>query len=154
MAYLIFHVSASFLKLCLYFFSLNSKPNVTSSNTASAPLTPAPTAVPVFDDEDDEDDDDDDNDDNDDGDDSDDDEEALVGNREVDAETGPAIVTVAVTVTEVVSVSLGDVEPEVRLKITSPASIKNGAVLPLVGSKHVLLFAKPGPQQNTGWSWK
>ena len=106
---------------------------MTSSNSASAPLTPAPTAVPVLDD---------------------DDEEALVVDREVDADTGPAVVTVAVTVTGVVSVSLGDVEPDVRLKITSPALMKNVAVLPLVGFKHVLLFAKPTPQRNTGWLWK
>ena len=106
---------------------------MTSSNSASAPLTPAPTAVPVLDD---------------------DDEEALVVDRELDAETGPTVVTVAVTVTGVVSVSLGDVEPDVRLKITSPALMKNDAVLPLVGFKHVLLFAKPTPQQNNGWFWE
>ena len=110
---------------------------MTSSNSASAPLTPAPTAVPVLDDEDDDD----------------DDEEALVVDRELDAETGPAIVTVAVTVTGVVSVLLGDVEPDVRLKITSPALMKNDAVLPLVGFEHDLLFAKPAPQQNNGWFW-
>lgn len=129
---------ASFWRLCLCFFSLNSNPNVISSNSASAPLTPAPTAVPVLDDEDD---------------DVDDDEEALVVDREPDAETGPAVVTVAVTVIGVVSVSLGDVEPDVRLKITSPALMKNVAVLPLLGFEHVLLFAKPGPQQNDGSFW-
>ena len=97
---------------------------MTSSNSASAPLTPAPTAIPVLDDEDDDD----------------DDEEALVVDRELNAET-PALVAVAVTVTGVVSVSLGDVEPDVRLKITSPALMKNVAVCPLVGFKHELLFA-------------
>ena len=111
---------------------------MTSSNSASAPLTPAPTAVPIFDDDDDDD----------------DDEEALVVNEELDAETGPAVVTVAVTVTGVLSVSLGDVEPDVRLKITSPALIKNVALPPLVGCKHVLLFANPTPQQNFHWFWK
>ena len=118
---------------------------MTSSNSASAPLTPAPTAVPVLDEveeeKEEEDDDDDDV-----GDDV--DEEVLVVERELDAETGPKVVTVAVTVTGVVSVSLGDVEPDVRLNITRPASMKNGVVLPLVGFEHVLLLAKPGPQQN------
>ena len=32
-----------------------------------------------------------------------------------------------------VSVRLGDVEPDVRLYITNPASTENGAALPLVG---------------------
>ena len=111
------------------------------SNSASAPLTPAPTAVPVLDDEDD------------DGDDDDDDKEALIVERILDAETGPAVVTVAVTVTREVAVSLGDVEPDVRLNITSPGSMKNGAVSPLVGFEHVLLFAKPAPQQDNHWFW-
>ena len=110
---------------------------MTSSNSARAPLTPAPTTVPVLDEDD-----------CDDGD-SDNDEEGLVVEREVDTETGPAAVTVAVTVPGVFSVILGDVEPDVRLKITSPASIKNGLVLPLVDMEHELLLAKPGPQQNT-----
>ena len=106
---------------------------MTSSSSASAPITPAPTAAPVLDD--------------------DDDDEALIVDRGLDAETGPAVVTVAVTITEVVSVLLGDVEPDVRLKITSPALMKNDALLPLEGFTHVLLFAKPPPQQNLGSFW-
>ncbi len=48
-------------------------------------------------------------------------------------------VVVAVMVIEIVSVLLGDVEPDVRLKITCPASMDIGAVLPFVGVMHVLL---------------
>lgn len=44
-----------------------------------------------------------------------------------------------VAVTAVVSVLLGDVEPDVRLKITCPAGIQNGAVLSLVAVMHVPL---------------
>ena len=40
--------------------------------------------------------------------------------------TGAAVVVV-VTITVAVSVLLGDVEPDVRLKMTCPASMKNGA---------------------------
>ena len=41
---------------------------------------------------------------------------------------------VAMIVLVTVSVVLGDVEPDVRLYITSPASTENGAVLPFVGT--------------------
>ena len=54
------------------------------------------------------------------------------------------------TVTVVVSVLLGDVEPDVRLKITAPASMKNGEKLPLLPNKQVLLNGFMLPQQNKG----
>ena len=40
---------------------------------------------------------------------------------------------VAVTVLVTVFVTLGDVEPDVRLYITNPASTENGAAFPPVG---------------------
>lgn len=55
----------------------------------------------------------------------------------------------AVTINVAVSVLLGDVEPDVRLKMTCPASTENGAVLPLVAVRHVLLDWLPGLQQNS-----
>ena len=58
----------------------------------------------------------------------------------------PDVVTVTVTVT--MSVLLGEVEPDVRLNITLPASTKNGAKLPRVLLIHSLLDELPGPQQN------
>ena len=45
------------------------------------------------------------------------------------------------TVTETVSVLLGDVEPDVRLKITNPESMENGELLPFVLNEQVLLEA-------------
>ena len=97
---------------------------MTSSTRPSKPLTAAPTTVPFVDDEDDvgeddvdEDDvDDDDDDDDDDGDDDDNDDDA-------DANANAVALTVAVTVIGVVFVLFGDVEPDVRLKITFPASM-------------------------------
>ncbi len=77
---------------------------MTSSSTPSNALIPAPIAVPVFDDND----------------------GAL---RDFDADAVAVVVTVAVTVavpwtvTGAVVVSFGDVEPDVRLKMTCPASI-------------------------------
>lgn len=82
---------------------------MTSSISPSDPLTPAPTAVPVLDDDDD------------------DEDEALWAERELesnaDADADAVAVTVVRIVTGVVFVLLGDVEPDVRLKITFPASI-------------------------------
>ena len=63
--------------------------------------------------------------------------------------TGAAVVVV-VTMTVAVSVLLGDVEPDVRLKMTSPASMKNGVELPLVLFKQVLVNGFMLPQQNKG----
>ena len=60
--------------------------------------------------------------------------------------TLPGAVDVITTV--VVSVLLVDVEPDVRLLITSPASTENGRKLPLVPFKHVLLNGFMLPQQN------
>ena len=59
-----------------------------------------------------------------------------------------AAATVDVIITVAVSVLSGDVEPDVRLKITSPASIKNGDELPLVLVRQVLLNGFTLPQQN------
>ena len=59
-------------------------------------------------------------------------------------------VVVAVTVTVTAFVLLGDVEPDVRLNITSPASMKKGDVLPLVATMQVSLDGSAGPQQNKG----
>ena len=112
---------------------------MTSSASPSRPLTPALTAVPILDDEDD------------------DDDELLLAGRESSADVAAfavaVAVTVVVTVTGVVSVLLGDVEPDVRLKITDPASTKIGAVLPFVAVIHVLLYALPGLQQNAHCFW-
>ena len=57
-------------------------------------------------------------------------------------------VAVAVMVTVASFVLLGNVEPDVRLKMTSPTSIGNGAVLPLVAVLQVLLNGLPWLQQN------
>ena len=46
--------------------------------------------------------------------------------------TGTVVVFEAMIVAVTVSVMLGDVEPDVRLYITNPASTENGAALPLV----------------------
>ena len=46
--------------------------------------------------------------------------------------TGTVVVFVAMIVAVTVSVMLGDVEPDVRLYITNPASTENGVALPLV----------------------
>lgn len=84
---------------------------MTSSSTPSNALIPAPIAVPVFDDDDD------------------DESDVLGASRDFDADAVAVAVTVAVTVavpwtvTRAVVVSLGDVEPDVRLKMTCPASI-------------------------------
>ena len=63
--------------------------------------------------------------------------------------TGVAV-AVDVIVTVVVSVLLGDVEPDVRLNITSPASMEKGDELPLVLVKQVLLNGFMLPQQKKG----
>ena len=59
-----------------------------------------------------------------------------------------AAVTVDVVMIVAVSVLLGAVEPDVRLKITSPASMKNGDELPRVLIKQVLLYGSMLLQQN------
>ena len=58
-------------------------------------------------------------------------DEILVGG-ETDADA-KVVVFVAMIVVVTVSVMLGDVEPDVRLYITNPASTENGAALPFVG---------------------
>ena len=72
----------------------------------------------------------------DDDDDDDEGDEILVeGETDADAKvaTGTVVVFVAMIVVVTVSVVLGDVEPDVRLYITNPASTENGAALPFVG---------------------
>ena len=62
--------------------------------------------------------------------------------------TMEVLVAADVTMTVTVSVVLGDVDPDVRLLITSPASIKNGAELPLELIRQVLLNGSMLLQQN------
>ena len=57
-----------------------------------------------------------------------------------------------VTVTVVVSLALGEVEPDVRLKMTLPAARGNGAILPFVLREHVLCELSD-PQQKDEPSW-
>ena len=57
-------------------------------------------------------------------------------------------VAAAVTVTVAVFVLLGVVDPDVRLKITCPALMGKGLLLPLVGVRHVLLNGSDWLQQN------
>lgn len=45
-----------------------------------------------------------------------------------------------------------DVEPDVGLNITAPASIENGDVLPLVRLMQLLVPGSDGPQQKKLWS--
>lgn len=48
-----------------------------------------------------------------------------------------------------VSLLLGEMEPDVRLKMTLPACRGNGAILPRVAELHVLVLDElSGPQQN------
>ena len=58
-----------------------------------------------------------------------------------------------VTVVVVISLLGAEVEPDVRLRITLPALMGNGAVLPRVLDIHPLLDELPGPQQNVEPSW-
>ena len=62
------------------------------------------------------------------------DEVLVVGDSDAGLQvaTGTVVVFVAMVVAVTVSVMLGDVEPDVRLYITNPASTENGAALPLV----------------------
>lgn len=57
-------------------------------------------------------------------------------------------VAVGDTETVVVSLLLGEMEPDVRLKITFPACTGNGAVLPSVLLMHALVDELPAPQQK------
>ena len=88
--------------------SLHSNPNVTSSDSPSNAPIPAPTAVPILDEHEEDD----------------DDEEEVVGvERELNVGTDAVLVAaivagavaVAVRVPGMVSVLLGDFEPDVRL---------------------------------------
>ena len=65
-------------------------------------------------------------------------------------EESKVVVGVAVyeIVTVVVSLSLGDVEPDVRLKITRPTGRENGAELPCVLWLHALIVELNDPQQK------
>lgn len=78
------------------------------------------------------------------------------GDFDGDASAAAEVVPVAaaVTVTVAVFVLLGDVDPDVRLKITLPASTEKGALLPLVGMRQVLLNGLDWLQQNRNWLFK
>ena len=87
------------------------------------------------------------------------DEFGSVGGVAVDETVTVAVEeTVNVAVEEslmvVVSLLLGEVEPDVRLNITFPAWTGNGAVLPRVLAIHALVDELPGPQQKAVSSWK
>ena len=58
------------------------------------------------------------------------------------------IAAAAVTVTVSVFVLFGDVDPDVRLKITCPALTGKGVPLPFVGMRQVLLNGSDWLQQN------
>ena len=60
----------------------------------------------------------------------------------------------AVTVTMAGAVLLGDVEPEVRLKITWPALRGKGVWLPFVGMRQVLLKGSDWLQQKRNWLFR
>lgn len=113
---------------------------MTSSASPSAPPTPAPIAASFVDD------------DCDDECDSDTDDEVLLIGLGLDASVVAVVVTVAVAVIVTVAsfVLLGDVEPDVRLKITSPAGMPKGDVLPLVAIMQVSLEGSTWLQQNKG----
>lgn len=100
---------------------------MTSSTSPSNPLTTAPATIPRFDDD-----------------------GVVWVEREFDADAvaNTVAVEVAVIVIGATFVLFGDVEPDVRLKITCPASTGNGAWLPLVEVMHVLLYGSPALQQN------
>ena len=70
------------------------------------------------------------------------------GDAKATEEAVAVIVAAAVTVTVAVFVLLGDVDPDVRLKITCPALTGKGVLLPLVGMRHVLLNGSDWLQQN------
>ena len=125
------HACTSLLRLCLRFLCFHNNANVRSSASPSVTPTPAPIAASLLDDDNDDDDDDDD--------------DAFWTEEEFGNANG---VAVAVTVTVAVFVVLADVEPDVRLKITNPASMKSGAVLPLVAFMHVLLNGLTWLQQD------
>ena len=98
---------------------------MTSSPSPSVTPSPAPIAVSLLDD---------------------DDIDVFWTEEDTDGKVNG--VAVAVTVTVAVFVLLGDVEPDVRLKTTSPASMKKGAVLPLLAVMHVLLNGLTWLQQD------
>lgn len=125
--YLPIHVNASFLKLRLCFLCIHSSPSATISPSPSRTPTPAPIATLLLDDEKDG---------------------AVLVEEELNAEA--VAVAVTVTVAEMVFALSSDVEPDVRLTITSPAWIKNGAVLPSVPTIQVSLEASTWLQQNKG----
>ena len=70
------------------------------------------------------------------------------GDASANEEPVAVVVPAAVTVTVAVFVSLGDVDPDVRLKITCPALTGNGLLLPFVGMRQVLLNGSDWLQQN------
>ncbi len=98
----------SFLKLCSYFLCFHKRLKVTSSASPKSPLAPALKGTSTLNDDDDE--------------------------RRIEGDTDAGVVAVIVVVivigaaisvtviiSEAISVVLGEVELDVRLKITSPA---------------------------------
>ena len=65
-----------------------------------------------------------------------------------------SVAAAAVTVTVAVAVLLGDVEPDVRLKITWPALRGKGVLLPFVGRRQVLLMGSGWLQQKRNWLFR
>ena len=139
--YLASHVWTSFLNTRLPFPCLQSNTKATTSANPNSPLTPAPIATSLSDVDDD------------------DDDAFSEGQPDIDAffvaVTVAVEITVVATVAVIVLVRLGDVEPDVRLNITNPASTEKGALLPLVGTQHVSFPEMPSSQQNLDprWDW-
>lgn len=121
--YLASHVWTSFLNNRLPFPCLQSNTKAMTSANPNSTLTPAPIATSLSDVGDD------------------DDDAFSEGQPDIDAFSVAVTVafeiTVVATVAVIVLVRLGDVEPDVRLNITNPASTEKGALLPLVGTQHV-----------------
>lgn len=136
--YLASHVWTLFLNTRLPFPCLQSNTKATTSANPNSPLNPAPIATSLSDVDDDEDD--------------------AFSEAQPDIDAFFVAVTVAVEITVVATVAvivllrLGDVEPDVRLNITNPASTQKGALLPLVGTQHVSFPEMPSSQQNLGSS--
>lgn len=113
---------------------LQSNTRATTSANPNSPLTPAPIATYLSDIDDA------------------DDDAFSEGQPNIDAffvaVTVAVEIIVVATVAVIVLVRLGDVEPDVRLNITNPASTEKGALLPLVGTQHVPFAEMPCSQQN------
>ena len=81
-------------------------------------------------------------------------ERQFEGDASAAVEAVAVVVAAAVMVTVSVLVLLGDVDPDVRLKITWPALRGKGALLPFVGMRQVLLNGSDWLQQNRNWLFR